>query len=403
MTKEKTRVLRIINRFNLGGPTYNVAYLTKYLGSEYETMLLGGEKDDSEASSEFILDKLGITARYIPEMKRSISLDDIKAYRKISRIIQEFKPHIVHTHASKAGTLGRLAAYHNNVPVILHTFHGHVFHSYFGNLTTNFYKVIERFLAGLSSKIIAISEQQKLEIGTEHKICSPDKIAIVPLGFDLTRFSEKRDEKRKDFRNKYELSDEEVAVVIVGRLVPIKNHRMFLDVAKRLVDAGGTHIRFFIVGDGESREEVIAYSKHIGLNHTWMEAPTEKAPLCFTSWIKEVDWVYAGCDIVCLTSLNEGSPVSLIEAQSAGLPIVSTKVGGIHDVVVENESALLSAKGDVEDFFQKLNLLIKDPDLRARFGSNGEYHVSVKYSYIRLIQDIEALYKDLLSQNSTPE
>jgi glycosyltransferase involved in cell wall biosynthesis len=159
------KILRIINRFNLGGPTYNAAYLTKYLENDYETLLVGGKHDESEKSSMHILDNLGLKPIIIPEMQRSINpINDRIAYKKIQKIIAEFQPDIVHTHAAKAGALGRRAAYNAGVKQIYHTFHGHVFHSYFGTLKTNFYKNIERNLAKKSTKIIAISEIQKKRI-----------------------------------------------------------------------------------------------------------------------------------------------------------------------------------------------------------------------------------------------
>ena len=219
------KVLRIINRFNLGGPTYNAAYLTKYLAPEFETLLIGGMKDESEGSSEFILKDLGVDYQVIPEMKRSINpFDDLAAYSRIKKIIQEFKPDIVHTHAAKAGALGRQAAYSCNVPVIVHTYHGHVFHSYFGNFKTAVYKTIERNLAKRSSAIIAISDKQKQELAVEHQIAPAEKIHVIPLGFDLNRFHEGLDEKRKEFRAKYHLQDNEIAIGIIGRLTPVKNH-----------------------------------------------------------------------------------------------------------------------------------------------------------------------------------
>jgi UDP-N-acetylglucosamine:LPS N-acetylglucosamine transferase len=166
------KILRIINRFNLGGPTYNVAYLSKYIEG-YETLLVGGEKDESEDSSTFITEKLGLNPLIIPEMKRKIDpSQDIAAYKKLKKIIQEFKPDIVHTHASKAGTLGRLAAFSCKTPVVLHTFHGHVFHSYFGKLSTTFYKNVERYLASRSTAIIAISDKQKHELSDIHQYVS---------------------------------------------------------------------------------------------------------------------------------------------------------------------------------------------------------------------------------------
>ena len=159
------RVLRIINRFNLGGPTFNAAYLTKYLQPEFETKLIGGLKDESEDNSEFIVQDLGLEYLIVENMRRSINIrKDWKAYQQIVEIIKSFKPDIVHTHASKAGFLGRLAAIQEKVPVIVHTFHGHVFHSYFGKFKSYVYKLIERYLAKRSSMIIAISDEQKREL-----------------------------------------------------------------------------------------------------------------------------------------------------------------------------------------------------------------------------------------------
>jgi len=197
------RVLRIVNRFNLGGPTFNAAYLTKYLSPEYETMLIGGIHEDDEESSEFILNNLGINAIILPEMRRSINgIGDYQAYRKIKKIIKEFKPDIVHTHASKAGMLGRKAAVDLNVPVIVHTFHGHVFHSYFNPIKTRTFIQIERFLASKTDAIIAISQAQKNELSNVFCIAPEEKINVIPLGLDLSRFITNQDEKRYVFRRK---------------------------------------------------------------------------------------------------------------------------------------------------------------------------------------------------------
>src|SRR6185295_2272303 len=223
------RVLRIINRLNLGGPTYNAALLTKHLAPEFETLLIAGTKQDSEESSEFIVKNLGISTLAIPEMQREINLsNDRIAYKKIKDIIRDFKPDIVHTHAAKAGTLGRLAADSLKVPVIVHTFHGHVFHSYFNPIKTKIFLNIERYLARKSTGIIAISEKQMYELSEIHRICSPGKIKVIPLGFDLDKFQEDIEMKRKSFRSKYFVDDNEIAIGIIGRLVPVKNHPLFL-------------------------------------------------------------------------------------------------------------------------------------------------------------------------------
>lgn len=393
------KVLRIINRFNLGGPTYNVAYLTKYLAPEFETLLVGGEKDETEDSSQFITTQLGIEPVIIPEMKRAIHpLHDRRAYNKIKQIIKEFKPDIVHTHASKAGTLGRLAASACNVPIVVHTFHGHVFHSYFGAMSTSFYKNIERYLAKKSTCIIAISEKQKQELTAEHRICDPSKVAVIPLGFDLSRFQENLGEKRRKFRSLYNVSDDEIAIVIVGRLVPVKNHSLFLQAIAKVKEKTTKKIRAFIVGDGEERANAEAKAAELGLDFT--SKANEKALVTFTSWIKDVDRVCAGADIIALTSHNEGTPVSLIEAQAANKPVVSTNVGGIENVVLEGRTGLLSPSGDANAFAMNLLKVIEDDKLRAEMGMQGWPHVKEKFHYTRLVSDMRQLYLRLMQQNS---
>ncbi len=393
------RVFRLINRFNLGGPTFNAAYLTRYLPSEFETLLVGGMKDASEDSSEFILNNLGITPTIIPEMRREVHLKtDRKAYKKVKALMKEFKPDIVHTHASKAGALGRLAAAELKVPVILHTFHGHVFHSYFSKAKTTFYKKTERYLAARSSRIIAISDLQKQELVNEHKICAPEKVVVVPLGFDLSRFRENMEDKRTQFRHAYQLEDDEIAIAIIGRLVPIKNHELFLNALQEVAGKTSRKIRAFIVGDGEERQRLETIAKTLQLDFATPEDP-RKALLTFTSWIKDVDRVNAGVDLVALTSKNEGTPVSLIEAQAANKPIVSTNVGGIENVVIPNETALLSPNEDAHAFAQNLLQLIENDEQRQQMAANSWNHVKEKFHYQRLVNDMAQLYHHLLNQH----
>lgn len=391
------KVLRIINRFNIGGPTFNAAYLSKYLPSNYETLLIGGEKEDHEESSLHVLNELGLHPLIIPEMRRSINpLNDYFVYRKLKNIIEEFKPDIVHTHAAKAGTIGRLAAYNAKVPVILHTFHGHVFHSYFNKAKTSVFKNIERNLAAKSTKIIAISERQKYELGTIHRICPPEKIEVIPLGFDLSRFQEDYEAKRKSFRSKYNLADDEIAVGIIGRIVPIKNHEMFIRAWKSASDKTTKKIRAFIVGDGEDRTKVENLAKELGMSICTENFEKSKCSLTFTSWIKEIDVVNAGLDIVALCSLNEGTPVSLIEAQAANNPVLSTKVGGVENIVTEGKTGLLCEVGDLEKYSAQLLELLENDELRTKMQQAGWESVREKFHYTRLVKDIDKLYSSLL-------
>ncbi|HOU98845.1 MAG TPA: glycosyltransferase [Bacteroidales bacterium] len=392
------RVLRIVNRFNLGGPTFNAAYLTKYLSPEYETMLIGGIHEDDEESSEFILNNLGINAIILPEMRRSINgIGDYQAYRKIKKIIKEFKPDIVHTHASKAGMLGRKAAVDLNVPVIVHTFHGHVFHSYFNPIKTRTFIQIERFLASKTDAIIAISQAQKNELSNVFCIAPEEKINVIPLGLDLSRFITNQDEKRYVFRKENYLDDDEIAIAIVGRMVPIKNHQLFVKAIAEAKQQTQKKIRAFIVGDGQSRDEIEVLAHKLNLVISPNGTTTLKPDIRFSSWIKNVDYVYAGVDIVALTSLNEGTPVSLIEAQAAGKPIVSTNVGGIKDISIEGKSILLSESNDEKAFIDNLIKLINDDELRLKMKNNAKDFIIKRFDYHRLVSDVSELYSNLLS------
>lgn len=396
------RILRIINRFNLGGPTYNAAYLTKYLSSDFETLLVGGVKDEAEGSSEYIVENLGIEPIIIPEMRRSVNpTNDLITYRKISKIIKKFKPDIVHTHASKAGTVGRLAAIRNKVPIIVHTFHGHVFHSYFGSSKTNFFINIEQGLANQCSKIIAISDKQKEELSEIYKIAEPSKFEVIPLGFDLQRFQEDTDIRRKDFRAAYRIDDDEIAIGIVGRLAPVKNHQLFLKAISKLKKESAKKVRAFVIGDGELMDELTQLCKSLQLDYSHSKnGYVNNTTVTFTSWIKDIESAYPGLDIVAMTSLNEGTPVSLIEAQAANKSIISTNVGGIENIVIPGKTATLTKNNCLDDFSEKLIHLVNDESLRRVYESNGWEHVREKFHYTRLTADMEKLYYKLLNQHN---
>lgn len=389
------KVLRILNRFNIGGPTHNATFLTKFLEPEFKTKLIAGKKLESEAGSEFMLKNYEIDYEIIDDMSRSINLlKDFRSFIKIRKIIKDFKPDIVHTHASKSGALGRLASISMSVPIIIHTFHGHVFHSYFGYLKTKFYIFLERYLASKSSAIIAISKLQKDELIDDFKICSPDKMHVIPLGFDLEKFQSNVDLNRDLFRKEFDLLDEEIAIGIVGRLTPIKNHTFFLKAIQNIQNKTSNKFKVFIIGDGEDKEYIqnLANEFHLKNNLSDQENPL----IYFTSWRKDMDVVYAGLDIVALTSLNEGTPVTLIEAQAANKPIVSTNVGGVLDVVLEGITANTCSREDINSFSKNLSDLIDNNYLRKKMGSSGYNHVTSLFSYRRLVKDVSILYKNLL-------
>jgi len=285
--KRKIKILRIINRFNIGGPTYNAAFLTRFMSDEFETVLIGGLPEEGEADSLHILNEYGVKPILIPELKRNPNFfSDRKALKKIKTIIEEFKPDIVHTHAAKAGALGRKAAFDCKVPVVVHTFHGHVFHSYFGKFKTEVFRRIEKRLASKSSGIIAISAQQKNELSEKYAIANKNKIEVIPLGFDLNPFQVDLEIKRQKTRDKFNLTDDQIAVAIIGRLAPIKNHKLFLDSIEIVNQQTTKKPVFFIVGDGETRNEIESQIEKIKTNQT--------IDIRLTSWIHDIKPFNAG-------------------------------------------------------------------------------------------------------------
>lgn len=389
MSNKKIKILRIINRFNIGGPIYNATFLTRFLSDEFETLLIGGLPEKGEADSLYILEEYGINAILLPELKRNPNvISDTKALKKIKEIITEFKPDIVHTHASKAGAIGRKAAFDMNVPVVVHTFHGHVFNSYFGKAKSELFKLIERKLAQKSTGIVAISDLQKKELVNTYKIASENKVNVIPLGFDLQKFNHNLSEKRKNIRKKFQISEDQIAVAIIGRLAPVKNHSLFLKTVIKLKGKTRKKLVFFIVGDGELRAEI---TKKVN------DLIKMDIDIRMTSWIKDINQFNAGMDIICLTSNNEGTPVSIIEAQASQVPVVSTNVGGVTDVMIDNETGYIVPKNNARIFADKLLILIENEALRNEMGQKGWSFVKERFHFERLVKDMENYYKELLA------
>jgi glycosyltransferase involved in cell wall biosynthesis len=394
------KILRILNRLNVGGPTLNVAYLSKYISSKYHTKVLAGYKELFEGSSEYMLQDLDINYEYVPGMYRSIDFKkDYTAFKFIQKSVREYKPDIVHTHAAKAGVLGRLAAYHNkNRPkAIIHTYHGNVFDGYFSPIKTKIFLGIERYLASISNAIIAISEQQKNDLVNKYRIAPANKVYVIRLGFDLDKFMQNNEEKRALFRRFYSIDDNEVVITITGRLTAIKNHFLFIESIKLLRELNpAIKFKAFIVGDGELLQQLIDRVREAGFSYCKPNDTNYSADVFFTSWRKDIDVINAGSDIIALTSLNEGTPVSIIEALASQKAVVCTNVGGVKDVVKHEYSGLLSEQNGA-DFSKRLNQLVSSREIREDLGANGKKFVVENYSYFRLVRETEDLYKFLLN------
>ncbi len=402
---QKIKILRIIARLNIGGPAIHTILLTEGLDKKrFYSVLVTGTVEKSEADMMYLAKEKGVRPEIIPELGRTLNIrNDIIAFWKLFRLIKKEKPNVIHTHTAKAGTLGRLAALlyklssrpwaRNREPTLIHTFHGHVLHGYFGRIKSAFFTWIEKFLALFTHKIIAVSESVRKEL-IDLKIALPNKIVTIPLGLELEKYLKINNEnlKKRDHRS----------VGIIGRLVPVKNHKMFLDTAKRLNDnlSTGKEIKFLLVGDGHLRQELEKYAERLGIQQN----------VIFKGWKKDLTKIYSELDIVVLTSLNEGTPVALIEAMAAGRPVISTDIGGVKDLFsnrLEKKKdegkptiryygqGILVNSGDVGSLAVAIKELLKDDGRREKMGEIGRKTVYPKYDISRLIDDLKSLYLNL--------
>lgn len=384
-----------MNRFNVGGPIYNAAYLTKYINRDkYDTLLIGGRHEIHEESAKYILENEKINFTEIKSMRRAISpIYDCFSFIRILLIIYRFKPDIIHTHAAKSGLLGRFAAlfYYKKIKIV-HTYHGNVFEGYFSGFTNKLILKLERFLASKSNIIVAISKKQKHDLAKKYFICDENKIKIVPLGFDLNKFSDDLENKRMTIRNEYDIKNE-VLISIIGRVVPIKNHQFFIDVIKYCKEKTNIPIKALIIGDGPQTQDLIKYTNKIGLKSNYIvnENPYD---IFFCSWKKEIDYFLAASDIVALTSLNEGTPVSIIESMASGTASISTDVGGVSDIL-ENRIHGVISNNTVEDFGDDMIELINNKKFRDNLAVNGKNRSFKLFNYNVLINNMENLYQSL--------
>lgn len=410
------KLLRIIARLNVGGPARHVVWLTEGLRRfGYDTVLVTGVVPDGEDDMNYFAESAGVTPLIVSEMSREISLRDVLAVWKLYRLMRRERPDIVHTHTAKAGTVGRVAGimYRWLTPATLigkpracrfvHTYHGHVFHSYYGPTKTKIFLMIERTLSRLATdRIVVVSEQQRREINERFRVGDSAQFAVVPLGLDLSQFAN-HEQRRAQLRQELELSDDTILVAIIGRLTEVKNHEMFLRVAARLrqiYDVDKQQLRFLIIGDGHLRVKLEMLATELGLTNQLIFLGTRRDPEVF----------YPAVDVVALTSRNEGTPLTLIEAMANARPVVATAVGGVVDLLGPEVSrkdgyavcprGISVPAGDIEAFARGLERLIRDDGLRAQLGREGQYFVAENYAKERLLRDISNLYEQLITAGS---
>jgi glycosyltransferase involved in cell wall biosynthesis len=387
LTRPRIRVLRVISRLNVGGPALQASLLTERLDpTRYESRLVTGVAAPDEGN---YLALRGIpTDRVVTvsALRRPIrGLHDLAALGCLVTLIRRFRPHVVHTHTAKAGALGRLAARVCGVPVVVHTFHGHVFRGYFTPAVTRLFVVIERQLAPWTHRLLAVSDTVRAEL-LQLGIGSPPTLSVQPLGLDLEPLVACA-RRRGALRAELGLNGAAPLVGIVARLVAIKAHEVFVAAAARVArECPAT--RFVVVGDGERRGELVRAAADLGLG----------GRIHFLGWRGDLDRLYADLDLAVLCSRNEGSPVSLIEAMAAGCPVVATRVGGVPDLVADGVSGLLVPPDAPEALAAAVLALLRAPERRRTLGAAGRDRVVPAFAAERLLGDIDRLYTDLLRE-----
>jgi glycosyltransferase involved in cell wall biosynthesis len=414
------KIVRVIARLNVGGPAKHVVWLTKGLSSpQFESLLIAGTVPAGEDDMGYFATEMGVTPVFVQEMSREVSPKDAVTVWKLYRLFCREQPDIVHTHTAKAGTVGRLAGllYRWLTPRALlgrprpcrfvHTYHGHIFHNYYGPAKTRVFLTVEKVLARLGTdRIVVVSEQQRREINEEFAVGRASQFAVIPLGLDLTVYAGWQ-QRRNIFRDELKANADDILVGIVGRLTEIKNHELFLQAAALYKEQFATgpspaRVRFVVIGDGHLRHKLERQAKANGLVDDVSFVGSRRDPENF----------YPALDIVALTSRNEGTPLTLIEAMATARPVISTAVGGVVDLLGQSlsegdkgafvvcERGISVRPDDARGFAAGLAHLATDKSLRREIGERGLQFVLTHYSKERLLADIKNLYAELLTRGT---
>jgi glycosyltransferase involved in cell wall biosynthesis len=376
------KIVRIIDRLNVGGPAIHATLTAHGLSAHgWQTVLVTGQIEPNEADMSYLLEEYGVARVLIPSLGRELRpFADLRTAWRLWRLIRRERPDVVHTHKAKAGAIGRVCAWLARVPVRVHTYHGHVFHGYFGRAKTQLYLAIERALARISSRLVVPSPRLVDELVDRFAVAARDDFSVVPLGFDLAAAPARR---RGELRSQLGIGDEVRLVAIVGRMVPVKDHATFVAAAAALA-ARRADVHFLFVGGGELEADVRAAVARSGLS----------ARAHFVGWLRDVAAVYADADVVALSSTNEGTPVALIEAMAAGVPVAATEVGGVRDVLGDGARGELAPPRDP--------MALADAIERALSATARQRAAAVAAEVIglhgaeRLCRDLDRLYDELL-------
>ena len=370
--------MRIIARMNVGGPAVQVSGLMRGLNStEFDHRLYTGFCAAEEAD---YLDTVAqdVTAIRIAGFGRRVSLGgDIKAFLAIVKEIRSFKPHVIHTHTAKAGFLGRIASLTSLHPSIrVHTFHGHLLNGYFGPFKRSLIILAEKVLALFTHELLAVGVKVRQDL-LDAGIGSLEKFGVMPPGLAIGRLPPK-----KESQESFGIFSSRLQCGFIGRITQIKRPDRFLDVVNE-VKTRGIEVEFFMAGDGEL------------LDMCRKRILREELPVIVLGWQSDIEKVLSAADMVILTSDNEGTPLSLIQAGLAGLPVVTTNVGSVPEVVLDGTTGIITGL-DVREIGDTIEELVNNKDLRGHLGSAAQEFTSANFGVKRLVSDHEELYKKIL-------
>ncbi len=394
---EKLRLIHIITRLDMGGSAQetlsNVLHLDPH---HYALTLVRGSTQESDMTKVEIravekqlaaARRNGVEVRVLPSLVRRVSpWNDFKALVSLCRLCRSLKPHIVHTHTSKAGTLGRLAAWLARVPLIVHKPHGHVFYGHFGPLPSKFFLWLERLLAPITNQIIALTPKEA-EDYLNLKVANENKISVIHSGVDLGRF-QYRQKVREGKRKELDISADSLVIGFVGWLLPIKGVNFLVEAMAGVVRENPDSL-LVLVGKGEAERKLRDQAINLGLEDK----------ILFLGWRPDTEEIIPCFDVFVLPSLNEGMGRVLVEAMAVGLPIVASRVGGISDLVKDGKNGLLVPPGDAVALERAISKLLRDEARRYQMGKAGK-RMCRPYSTEAMVAQINELYSRLLEDYS---
>jgi glycosyltransferase involved in cell wall biosynthesis len=389
LAEQRVKVLRVIARLNIGGPALHVAYLTAGLADRgYDTTLVAGTVGRGEESMAGVADRRGVRVETLEELHREIApIRDLRAILRLARVIRRERPTILHTHTAKAGAVGRIAALlagGARPPIVVHTFHGHVLRGYFSPFATLAFRMLERLLARMTTALVAVSPEVRDDL-VRLGVAPASKFTVVRLGIELGERIGLDDEARRETRRLIGIGPDAFVVGWVGRMTAVKRTDDAVRALRELVDLG-VDAYVCLVGDGPDREHLEVLAHDLGVVKRCL----------FVGYQDDVARFYNAIDVLLLPSVNEGTPVSVIEALAAERPAVATDVGGIPDVVRDGIDGYLVGVGQPAALAARLAELAGDPERRVRMGAAGRARVMERYSVDRLVDDIDRLYRSLL-------